>query len=235
MPAGAPSVRAGSLVGPYRLLRVLAEGGMGAVWLAQRSDGLIDRLVALKLPQGAWERAGLSERLARERQILATLDHPNIARLYDAGLASEGQPFLALEYVDGPPIDEYCRARRLDLRARVRWLASRVSRDQTTVVATPAPAVPELDDDGLFRVGDKWVALPPVEHRLARALLDRLGAVVTREALARAGWPTGSPGRNALDVHVLRLRRRLAPLRMTIHTVRSRGYLLAQGDPGNGA
>ena len=79
------------------------------------------------------------------------------------------------------------------------------------------------------------VALPPVEHRLARALLDRLGTVVTRDALSSAGWPDGAPGRNALDVHVLRLRRRLAPLDLTIHTVRSRGYLLAVSGPRTAA
>lgn len=109
-----------------------------------------------------------------------------------------------------------------DLRARVRWLAHRVG-----AAPSRADAGPHLDDDGLFRVGEGWVALPPVEHRLARALLDRRDAVVSREALSQAGWPHGAPGRNALDVHVLRLRRRLAPLQVTIHTVRSRGYLLS--------
>jgi len=63
--------------------------------------------VALKLPHGAWRRAGLAERLAREREILATLEHPNIARLYEAGVAPDGQPWLALEYVDGQRIDAY--------------------------------------------------------------------------------------------------------------------------------
>ena len=87
---------------------------------------------------------------------------------------------------------------------------------------------PLLDGDGLLRVGPSWVSLPPVEARLTAALLDRLGAVVSREALARAGWPDGAPGRNALDVHVLRLRRRLAPVGLVIRTVRSRGYLLEQ-------
>ncbi|CAN5727180.1 MAG: winged helix-turn-helix domain-containing protein [Iamia sp.] len=110
-----------------------------------------------------------------------------------------------------------------DLRARVRWLAHRVAGCD----ATGDDTGPTIDEDGLVRIGPDWVALPPVEHRLARALLDRMGAVVSRDALAHAGWPDGAPGRNALDVHVLRLRRRLAPLRMTIHTVRSRGYLLS--------
>jgi DNA-binding response OmpR family regulator len=95
-------------------------------------------------------------------------------------------------------------------------------------------AAPMLDDDGVLRVGDRWVSLPPVEARLTDALLDRFGAVVSRDALGRAGWPAGSPGRNALDVHMLRLRRRLVPLELVIRTVRSRGYLLERAAPTNG-
>lgn len=87
-------------------------------------------------------------------------------------------------------------------------------------------AAPVLDEDCVLRYRETWVALPPVEARLMSALLERLGAVVTRDALSRAGWPEGAPGRNALDVHVLRLRRRVAPLGLVIRTVRSRGYLL---------
>ena len=85
---------------------------------------------------------------------------------------------------------------------------------------------PMLDEDSVLHYRESWVALPPVEARLMAAMLDRLGAVVTRDALSRAGWPEGAPGRNALDVHVLRLRRRVAPLGLVIRTVRSRGYLL---------
>jgi DNA-binding response OmpR family regulator len=85
---------------------------------------------------------------------------------------------------------------------------------------------PSLDDDGVIRHEGQWVSLPPVEARITRLLLDRFGAVVSRDALARAGWPDGAPGRNALDVHVLRLRRRLVGVRLAIRTVRSRGYLL---------
>ena len=90
-------------------------------------------------------------------------------------------------------------------------------------------ARPMLDPDGVLRAGDDWVSLPPVEARLMSALLDRFGAVVSRDQLARAGWPAGAPGRNALDVHMLRLRRRIAPLSLVIKTVRSRGYLLERG------
>lgn len=92
-------------------------------------------------------------------------------------------------------------------------------------------AVPELDPDGLLRLDGRWVSLPPVESRLTGALLERFGAVVSREQLAKAGWPRGAPGRNALDVHMLRLRRRIAPVGLSIKTVRSRGYLLeSSGD-----
>ena len=88
--------RAGEVVGVYRLQRELGHGGMGSVWLAERVDGLIARPVALKLPHGHWRGTGLAERMAREREILATLDHPNIARLLDAGITRQGQPFLHL-------------------------------------------------------------------------------------------------------------------------------------------
>ena len=109
--------------GPYRLVRALGSGGMGMVWLAERTDGLVNRPVALKLPHRTWKRAGLVERLSREREILATLTHPNIARLYDAGLTEEGRPFLAIEYVEGPAIDEYCHDHQLDTKARVALFA----------------------------------------------------------------------------------------------------------------
>jgi eukaryotic-like serine/threonine-protein kinase len=110
----------GDAVGPYRLIRELGKGGMGTVWLAERSDGLIQRPVALKLPRGTWRRRTLSKRMGRERHILAALNHPNIARLYDAGLTDEGNPWLALEYVEGRPIDESCESSQAGIDERLR-------------------------------------------------------------------------------------------------------------------
>src|SRR6185295_19075438 len=100
-------IDAGAVIGSYRVLRVLGRGGMGSVWLAERIDGLLNRRVALKLPHLAWPQAHLVQRMERERDILAALEHPNIARLYDAGVSSGGRPYLALEYIEGLPIDEY--------------------------------------------------------------------------------------------------------------------------------
>jgi eukaryotic-like serine/threonine-protein kinase len=110
----------GARVGPYRLERRIGAGGMGTVWLAHRADGLFERAIALKLPHRGMFGADLAERMSRERSILATLEHPHIARLYDAGLTEDGQPFLALEYVEGLPIDEYCRAKSPGLDAKLR-------------------------------------------------------------------------------------------------------------------
>ncbi len=125
----------GDTIGTYRLLRELGSGGMGVVWLAERSDGLVKRPVALKLPHQVWQRAGLAERMAREREILAALTHPNIARLYDAGVTAEHRPFLAIEYVEGHPIDTYCRDRRLDTGR-----ASGCSSRWPTPSRTPTPS-----------------------------------------------------------------------------------------------
>jgi len=118
-PSHAQADRSGELVGPYRLLRQLGEGGMASVWLAERVDWAEQRRVALKLPHGAWRRAGLIERFARERAILATLEHPHIARMYDAGATPAGQPYLALEYVDGERIDRWCDAHAQGLADRL--------------------------------------------------------------------------------------------------------------------
>lgn len=118
--AADPDAQAGAVIGPYRLLRQVGHGGMGTVWLAERTDGMLKRPVALKLPFGMWPRSGFAERFALERDILASLNHPHIARLYDAGLTADGRPYLALEYVEGRPIDEHAREAQLDLRARLR-------------------------------------------------------------------------------------------------------------------
>ena len=108
-----------TVVGPYRLLREIGSGGTASVWLAERVDGSIQRKVALKLPHLGLVDRGIEERIAREREILAGLEHPNIARLYDAGVDDRGRPYLALEFVDGVPPDEYCRVARLNLREKL--------------------------------------------------------------------------------------------------------------------
>jgi eukaryotic-like serine/threonine-protein kinase len=106
-------------IGAYTLMRPLGKGGMADVWLAQRTDGTLKRPVALKLPMALMPSPMLAERFARERDMLAQLDHPNIARIYDAGTTAAGQPFLALEFIDGEGLDHYCKAKRSTINERV--------------------------------------------------------------------------------------------------------------------
>src|SRR5688572_8586139 len=113
----------GNEVGPYRLERLLGEGGMGQVWLAARSDGLYQRRVALKLLRPGLTDTNLRLRFTRERQILARLAHPHIARLLDAGVTVDGVPYLALEYVEGEPITDYRRALDTPIAQRLHMFA----------------------------------------------------------------------------------------------------------------
>src|SRR5687767_8949586 len=106
-------------VGPYRLVRELGQGGMGVVHLAERDD-LFHQRVAVKIVRHGLDTPELLQRFLAERQILASLSHPNIARLLDGGVTDDGRPYLVLEYVEGEPIDAYCRRRSLSARDRVR-------------------------------------------------------------------------------------------------------------------
>jgi eukaryotic-like serine/threonine-protein kinase len=115
-----PADLAGQSLGPYVLERQLGQGGMGTVWLARRADGRFEGQVAVKFLTAGLLGRGDAGRFAREGQILARLSHPHIARLLDAGVHQGEQPYLVLEYVDGQPLDAYCRQQRLDVEARVR-------------------------------------------------------------------------------------------------------------------
>lgn len=113
------STREGQRVGPYRIVRELGRGGMGAVYLAERADGLYEQTVALKLIKRGMDTERVLARFRAERQILASLDHPNIARLLDGGTTDGGAPYFAMEYIDGAPIDAWAEARQLDIDQRL--------------------------------------------------------------------------------------------------------------------
>lgn len=110
----------GQQIGPYTIERLLGRGGMGSVWLGRRSDGKFEGRAAIKL----LDRRGLGRdaaiQIRHEASLLAQLSHPHIARLFDAGVRENGQPYLILEYVEGEPIDRYCRLRQLSLPPRLR-------------------------------------------------------------------------------------------------------------------
>lgn len=111
--------REGERVGPYRLTERIGVGGMGTVYRAERADGQFRQEVALKMVRHGVDREDVLRRFRTERQILAQLDHPNIARLLDGGVSADGQPYLVMEFVDGVPIDTYCREKACTLEERL--------------------------------------------------------------------------------------------------------------------
>jgi serine/threonine protein kinase len=107
-------------VGPYRIQELLSRGGMGAVFLANRDDDQFRKIVALKLLRFETDEPAVLARFRNERQILAALDHPNIAALYDGGSTEEGLPYIVMEYVAGDMLTAYCESRGLPLPDRLR-------------------------------------------------------------------------------------------------------------------
>ena len=107
-------------VGPYRIVEEVGRGGMSTVYLAERDDGHFEQQVAVKLIRPVGDTADRLQRFLSERQILASLSHPHVARLLDGGVLKDGRPYFVMEYVDGRPIDRYCDAERLSLEARLR-------------------------------------------------------------------------------------------------------------------
>ncbi|MFK7914771.1 MAG: serine/threonine-protein kinase, partial [Pseudomonadales bacterium] len=192
--------------GPYRLVRPLGAGGMGAVYLAERNDAQFEQQVAIKTLPAGFRSGALQARFLQERQILARLNHPHIAGLQDGGVAEDGTPFLAMEYVDGLRIDHYCDRERLNLRQRVALFidvcdgvdyAHRnlvVHRDiKPDNVLIDASGNAKLLDFGIARLIDD-------EH--AQSLTQVAGAPLTPR-YASPEQLTGAPANVASDVYTL--------------------------------
>ena len=157
----------GRRIGPYRLARLLGRGGMGSVYLAVRDDEQYEKTVAIKLVRRGMASDFVLRRFRRECQILARLEHPNIARLLDAGVSSDGLPYLVMEYVDGKPINQYCEAAQLSIRERLelfRQVCSAVHHAHQNLVVhrdlkpsnvlVTAEGVPKLLDFGIAKLLD---------------------------------------------------------------------------------
>lgn len=110
----------GRKIGPYRVIREIGRGGMGSVYLAARADDSYQKLVAIKIVRGGLDTEDIVQRFRSERQILASLDHPNITRLLDAGSTEDGVPYFVMEYIEGAPIDQYCDGGKLNITERLK-------------------------------------------------------------------------------------------------------------------
>lgn len=203
----APAHRPGDAIGPYRLLSLLGEGGMGEVWLAERADGQLTRQVALKLPHAEVLQPGLAARMARERDILAALEHPGIARLYDAGIDAAGRPFLALEHVRGERIDVWCERHRLGVPARLQLFlqtarAVAYAHAQLIVHRDLKPSNLLVDETGQVRLLDFGIARLLGDELAAGELTSR-GAAAMTPAFASPEQVGGLPVGTASDIYSL--------------------------------
>jgi eukaryotic-like serine/threonine-protein kinase len=173
----------GDRVGPYRLEAEVGHGGMGAVYLAVRDDQEYEKRVAVKLLRGGIWSADLLARFRAERQILARLEHPNIARLLDGGTGAQGQPYLVMELVEGRPITEYCETRALPVSERVRLFATvcdavQYAHQNLVVHRDLKPSNILVTDDGTAKLLDFGIAklldptaLTPAETRTHMRLM----------------------------------------------------------------
>jgi eukaryotic-like serine/threonine-protein kinase len=198
----------GTRVGAYRLERELGFGGMGRVWLARRVDGQLDRQVALKLPFAGPFQRELMIRFARERDILAALTHPNIARLYDAGITENGQAYLALEYVEGVPVTTYCSSRTLPVGARLdlfRQVLQAVKYAHASLVIHRdlKPSNILVTDDGNVRLLDFGIAKLMIAGEAKETLLTEFAGRALTPEYASPEQIAGSPLNTASDVYSL--------------------------------
>ena len=203
---------AGQVVGSYRLVSAIGQGGSGSVWLAERCDGRFQGRAAVKLLNIALlPRAG-EERFKREGTILARLRHPRIAHLIDAGLSPAGQPYLVLEYVDGVAVDRYCEEHALGVEARVRLfldVLDAVAHAHANLIVHRdiKPANVLVSSDGQVKLLDfgiaKLVEGDALGAPVQSSTITRDGGVALTPQYAAPEQLSGAPVTTATDVYAL--------------------------------
>ena len=196
-------------IGPYRIVGPIGRGGMGTVYLAERADDQYRQQVALKLVRKGMDTQEIVHRFRYERQILASLEHPGIARLYDGGVSADGRPYLVMEYVDGQPIDVYCDAHRLSVEARLELFeavceAVQYAHRNTVVHRDLKPSNILVTDEGRVKLLDFGIAKLVAEVPTAPAAPQtRTGWRVMTPEYAAPEQVRGAPVTTATDVYAL--------------------------------
>ena len=199
----------GRTIGVHRIERELGRGGMSRVFLAERADGEFTQQVALKLLRPGLDSEIDRDRFRAERQILATLDHPNIARLLDGGVTTQGEPYLVLEYVDGQPIDQYCEQRVLSITQRIDLFltvieATQYAHRNLIVHRDLKPSNILVTNDGRVKLLDFGLAklLEPTMSTFAPPT-TQLGQRLMTPEYAASEQITGGPITTSTDVYQL--------------------------------
>jgi serine/threonine protein kinase len=198
------SLPVGGVVGPYRIVEEIGRGGMGSVYLAERADDQFEKRVALKVVKRGMDTDEVLRRFRHERQILASLEHPNVARLLDGGVTADGRPYLVMEHIDGQPVDSYCDERRLTVDQRLNLFAAVcqavqyahrnlvVHRDlKPSNILVSAAGEPKLLDFGIARL---------LTGSDDDAPLTRTGGRILTPEFASPEQITGAPITTASDV-----------------------------------
>lgn len=210
-PLAAP-VAEGTRVGAYTLRSLLGRGGMGTVWLADRADGRFTGQVAVKLLNVSLIGRGGEERFRREGSLLARLTHPHVAHLVDAGVTTDGQPYLVIEHVEGDHIDRYCASHELSIDARLRLFldvldAVAHAHAHLIVHRDLKPSNVLVRTDGAVKLLDFGIAklLEPDDQGEGEPPLTAEGALVLTPEYAAPEQLTGAPVTTATDVYALGL------------------------------
>jgi TolB-like protein/Tfp pilus assembly protein PilF/predicted Ser/Thr protein kinase len=197
----------GDQLGPYRVVREIGRGGMGVVYLAERADAEFTRRVAVKVVKRGMDTDEVVRRFRRERQILASLEHPNIARLYDGGVTGDGRPFLVMEYLEGVPIDRFCAERSVDQRGRLELVvtvcrAVEFAHRHLVVHRDIKPSNILVTGDGTVRLLDFGIA-KLLSPESGASVQTRTGLQLLTPEYASPEQVRGGPITPRTDVHAL--------------------------------